>query len=591
MNTVNFKIDGVAVSVPAGTTVLEAAKIAGVKIPTLCYLKDINEIGACRMCVVEAGGRALQAACVYPVEALPKDRATGEVVEIKTNTPAVRKARKVNLELLLSNHDKKCLSCVRSTSCELQALCNEYGVDDENRYKGDLTQTKTDHSSLAIVRNNAKCVLCRRCVAVCEKVQNVGVIGPVARGFKTQVLPAWDMGLAETGCINCGQCIAVCPTGALTEKDDTQEVFAALNDKDKYVVVQTAPAVRAALGEEFGIPMGTSVTGKMAAALRRLGFDKVYDTDFAADLTIMEEATELIHRVTEGGVLPMITSCSPGWIKFCETYYPEFMPNLSTCKSPHEMEGAVIKSYFAEKNNIDPHKIVVVSVMPCTAKKYECKRPEMGHDGMSDVDIVITTRELARMIKLAGINFNRLPDEDFDEMLGESSGAAVIFGVTGGVMEAALRTAYETIVGKPLAKLEFCDVRGFEGVKEAQYDLNGLEVKVAVAHSTGAASKLLEAVKAGEKSYTFIEVMGCPGGCVNGGGQPIVSPVVREDVDVKGLRAKALYDEDLSKPVRKSHELPAVQKLYDEYFEKPNSHKAHEYLHTHYTQKPLYADK
>ncbi len=590
MNTVNFKIDGVAVSVPAGTTVLEAAKIAGVKIPTLCYMKDINEIGACRMCVVEAGGRALQAACVYPVEALPKDRVTGEVVEVKTNTPAVRKARKVNLELLLSNHDKKCLSCVRSTTCELQSLCNEYGVDDENRYKGDLTETKTDFSSLAIVRNNAKCVLCRRCVAMCDKVQNVGVIGPVARGFKTQILPAWDMGLSETGCINCGQCIAVCPTGALTEKDDTQEVFAALNDKDKYVVVQTAPAVRAALGEEFGIPMGTSVTGKMAAALRRLGFDKVFDTDFAADLTIMEEATELIHRVTEGGVLPMITSCSPGWIKFCETYYPDFIPNLSSCKSPHEMEGAVIKSYFAEKNNIDPHKIVVVSVMPCTAKKYECKRPEMGHDGMSDVDVVITTRELARMIKLAGIDFNRLPDEDFDEMLGESSGAAVIFGVTGGVMEAALRTAYETIVGKTLDKLEFTDVRGFEGVKEAKYDLNGLEVKVAVAHSTGAASKLLDAIKAGEKSYTFIEVMGCPGGCVNGGGQPIVSPVVREDVDVKAVRAKALYDEDLAKPVRKSHELPAIQKLYDEYFEKPNSHKAHELLHTHYTKRPVYAD-
>ncbi len=590
MNTVNFKIDGVAVSVPAGTTVLEAAKIAGVKIPTLCYMKDINEIGACRMCVVEAGGRALQAACVYPVEALPKDRVTGEVVEVKTNTPAVRKARKVNLELLLSNHDKKCLSCVRSTTCELQSLCNEYGVDDENRYKGDLTETKTDFSSLAIVRNNAKCVLCRRCVAMCDKVQNVGVIGPVARGFKTQILPAWDMGLSETGCINCGQCIAVCPTGALTEKDDTQEVFAALNDKDKYVVVQTAPAVRAALGEEFGIPMGTSVTGKMAAALRRLGFDKVFDTDFAADLTIMEEATELIHRVTEGGVLPMITSCSPGWIKFCETYYPDFIQNLSSCKSPHEMEGAVIKSYFAEKNNIDPHKIVVVSVMPCTAKKYECKRPEMGHDGMSDVDVVITTRELARMIKLAGIDFNRLLDEDFDEMLGESSGAAVIFGVTGGVMEAALRTAYETIVGKTLDKLEFTDVRGFEGVKEAKYDLNGLEVKVAVAHSTGAASKLLDAIKAGEKSYTFIEVMGCPGGCVNGGGQPIVSPVVREDVDVKAVRAKALYDEDLAKPVRKSHELPAIQKLYDEYFEKPNSHKAHELLHTHYTKRPVYAD-
>ena len=585
---INFKIDGVPVSVPAGTTVLEAAKQAGIKIPTLCYMKDINEIGACRMCVVEAGGRALQAACVYPVDSLPRDRVTGEVCEVKTNTPAIRKARKVNLELLLSNHDKKCLSCVRSTNCEFQALCNEYGVENENQYAGAMTETTVDNSSLAIVRNNAKCVLCRRCVAVCEKVQSVGVIGPVARGFKTQILPAWNMALAETGCINCGQCIAVCPTGALTEKDDTKEVFAALADPKKYVVVQPAPAVRAALGEEFGIPMGTSVTGKMACALRRLGFNKVFDTDFAADLTIMEEANELIARVQNKGVLPMITSCSPGWIKFCETYYPDFLPNLSTCKSPHEMEGAVIKSYFAEKNGIDPHDIVVVSVMPCTAKKYECKRPELGHDGMSDVDIVITTRELARMIKLAGINFAALPDEDFDEMLGESTGAAVIFGVTGGVMEAALRTAYEVITGSKLEKLEFMDVRGFEGVKEAAYNLNGLELKVAIASSTGAASKLLDAVKSGEKSYTFIEVMGCPGGCVNGGGQPIVSPVVREDVDVKGLRAKALYDEDAAKAIRKSHELPAVAKLYDEYFEKPNSHKAHELLHTTYTKRNLY---
>ena len=590
MNMVNFKIDGVPVSVPAGTTLLEAAKQAGIKIPTLCYMKDINEIGACRMCVVEAGGRALQAACVYPVEALPKNRATGEYVEVKTNTPAVRNARKVNLELLLSNHDKRCLSCVRSTTCEFQALCREYGVEDENHYVGPMTEAVQDLDGVAILRDNAKCVLCRRCVAVCQKVQDVGVIGPVARGFKTQILPAWNMALSDTACINCGQCINVCPVGALTEKDDTKEVFEALADPEKIVIVQPAPAVRAALGEEFGMPIGTLVTGKMAAALRRLGFDKVFDTDFAADLTIMEEATELIGRVKEGGVLPMITSCSPGWIKFCETYYPEFIPNLSSCKSPHEMEGAVIKSYYAEKAGIDPKKIVVVSVMPCTAKKFECKRPELGHDGMSDVDIVITTRELARMIKLAGIDFARLPDEDFDEMLGESSGAAVIFGVTGGVMEAALRTAYETIVGQPLEKLDFVDVRGFEGVKEASYNLNGLEVKVAVAHSTGAASKLLDAIKAGEKSYTFIEVMGCPGGCVNGGGQPIVSPIIREDVDVKGLRAKALYSEDAGKAVRKSHELPAIQKLYDEYFEKPNSHKAHELLHTHYTARPKYKD-
>ena len=587
MSDVTLKIDGVSVTVPAGTTVLEAAKIAGIRIPTLCYMKDVNEIGACRMCLVETGGRAPAAACVMPVEALPRNRATGEI-NVKTNTPLLRSIRKTNLELLLSNHDKKCLSCPRNTNCELQQLCREYGVEDENRFAGSMTKAVVDTSSLAIVRNNAKCILCRRCSAVCEKVQKVGVIGPIMRGMDTQISTPWGMTLADTGCINCGQCVAACPTGALSEKDDTDKVWAALADPTKHVVVQSAPAVRAALGEEFGLPIGTSVTGKLAASLRRLGFDKVFDTDFAADLTIMEEATELVGRVKEGGVLPMITSCSPGWIKFCETYYPEFIPNLSSCKSPHEMEGAVIKSYYAEKAGIDPASIVVVSVMPCTAKKYEAARPELGHDGLADVDVVITTRELARMIKQAGIDFTRLPDEQFDEMLGDYSGAAVIFGVTGGVMEAALRTAYEVITGDKLAKLEFTDVRGFEGVKEASYNLNGLELKVAVANSTGAASQLLDAVKAGEKSYTFIEIMGCPGGCVNGGGQPIVSPTVREDVDVKGLRAKALYDEDAALSVRKSHELPAITKLYDEYFGKPNSHKAHELLHTTYTARKKY---
>ncbi len=587
MSDVTLKIDGVSVTVPAGTTVLEAAKIAGIRIPTLCYMKDVNEIGACRMCLVETGGRAPAAACVMPVEALPRNRATGEI-NVKTNTPLLRSIRKTNLELLLSNHDKKCLSCPRNTNCELQQLCREYGVEDENRFAGSMTKAVVDTSSLAIVRNNAKCILCRRCSAVCEKVQKVGVIGPIMRGMNTQISTPWGMALADTGCINCGQCVAACPTGALSEKDDTDKVWAALADPTKHVVVQSAPAVRAALGEEFGLPIGTSVTGKLAASLRRLGFDKVFDTDFAADLTIMEEATELVGRVKEGGVLPMITSCSPGWIKFCETYYPEFIPNLSSCKSPHEMEGAVIKSYYAEKAGIDPASIVVVSVMPCTAKKYEAARPELGHDGLADVDVVITTRELARMIKQAGIDFTRLPDEQFDEMLGDYSGAAVIFGVTGGVMEAALRTAYEVITGDKLAKLEFTDVRGFEGVKEASYNLNGLELKVAVANSTGAASQLLDAVKAGEKSYTFIEIMGCPGGCVNGGGQPIVSPTVREDVDVKGLRAKALYDEDAALSIRKSHELPAITKLYDEYFGKPNSHKAHELLHTTYTARKKY---
>ena len=587
MSDITLKIDGVSVTVPAGTTVLEAAKVAGVRIPTLCYMKDINEIGACRMCLVDAGGRAPAAACVMPVEALPRNRETGEIV-VKTNTPVIRALRKTNLELLLSNHDKKCLSCPRSTNCELQELCREYGVEDEHRFDGSMTDFVVDCSSVSIQRNNAKCILCRRCVAVCNKVQQVGVIGPIMRGMKTQIASPWGMKLADTACINCGQCIAVCPTGALTERDDTEKVWAAIADPAKHVVVQAAPAVRAALGEEFGMEMGISVTGKMIAAMRRLGFDKIFDTGFAADLTIMEEATELVTRVKEGGVLPMITSCSPGWVKFCETYYPDFIPNLSTCKSPHEMEGAVIKSYYAEKAGIDPKDIVVVSVMPCTAKKYEAARPELGHDGLADVDVVITTRELARMIKQAGIEFAKLPNEDFDPMLGDYSGAAVIFGVTGGVMEAALRTAYEVITGEKLAKLEFEAVRGFEGVKEASYNLNGLEVKVAVAHSTGAAAKLLDAVKAGEKSYTFIEIMGCPGGCVNGGGQPIVSPNLREDIDVKGLRAKALYTEDTNNAIRKSHEMPAIAKLYEEYFEKPNSHKAHELLHTHYTKREKY---
>ena len=587
MNMITLSIDGVKVSVPAGTTVLEAARAAGIRIPTLCYLKGINEIGACRMCLVDTGARAWQAACVLPVEAIAPNRVTGEIT-VKTNTPALREARKTNLELLLSNHNKKCLSCVRSTNCELQALCREYGVDDENRYAGSTTVHPEEYGSAAIVRDNTKCVLCRRCVAVCSKVQKVGVIGAVRRGFNTSINSAWDMSLGETACINCGQCIAVCPVGALTERDSTAEVFAALADPTKHVVVQPAPAVRAALGEEFGMPMGTRCTGKMAAALRRLGFDKVFDTDFAADLTIMEEATELVGRIKNKGVLPMITSCSPGWIKFCETFYPEFLPNLSSCKSPHEMEGAMIKSYYAEKEGIDPRDIVVVSVMPCTAKKFEAARPELGHDGLQDVDIVITTRELARMIKNAGINFTRLPDEDFDSLLGESTGAGVIFGATGGVMEAALRTAYEVVTGKTLENVEFDQVRGLEDIKEATIDLNGTPISVAVAHSTGAASRLLDMVKSGEKNYTFIEVMGCPGGCVNGGGQPIVSPEERVYNDPRVLRAKALYDEDEAKTIRKSHENPEIKKIYAEFLGEPNSHKAHELLHTTYTARSKY---
>ena len=579
-NIISLTIDGVQVQVPQGTTVLEAARQAGIRIPTLCFLKGINEIGACRMCVVDSGARSLQASCVLP--------ATDGMV-VKTNTPEIREYRRNILKLTLSTHEKKCLSCIRSQNCELQKLCQELGVDDDEQYAGVKNEYFVDDLSPSIVRDNNKCVLCRRCVSVCQKVQNVGVIGPVNRGFKTAIESPWEMKLSEMSCINCGQCIVNCPVGALYEKDETKAVWDMIRDPELHVVVQPAPAVRAALGEEFGLPMGTSVTGKMATALHRLGFDQVFDTDYGADLTIMEEANELVERITNGGVLPMMTSCSPGWIKYCETYHPDFLPNLSSCKSPHEMLGAIIKSYYAEKRGIDPRTIRVVSVMPCTAKKFEARRPEMGHDGMADVDAVITTRELARMIKEAGIAFDQLPDSDFDSLLGESTGAGVIFGATGGVMEAALRTAYETITGKTLENVEFHEVRGIEGIKEAEVQIGDSKVLVAVASGTGNATKLLERVKAGEKPYAFIEVMACPGGCVNGGGQPIVSAQTKMTCDVRVERAKALYNEDREKPVRKSHENTEIKALYEDFLKKPGSHLAHELLHTTYQAREKYS--
>lgn len=579
MANINIKINGAEISAPAGSTILEAAKLANIDIPTLCFLKDINEIGACRICVVEVkGAKTLVASCVYPIN---------EGMEIFTNTPRVISSRRKNLELLLSNHDRKCLSCIRSESCELQKLCKDLKIEDESYYDGIRNEYEIDYSAAHMYRDNNKCILCRRCSAVCEKVQGVGVIGANERGFATFLGSAFDMGLGETSCVSCGQCISVCPTGALSEKDFTEQVFDAISDPAKHVVVQTAPAVRAALGEEFGLPIGTGVEGKMAAALRRLGFDKVFDTSFSADLTIMEEANEFLNRVKDGGVLPLITSCSPGWVKYCEHYFPDMTDNLSTCKSPQQMFGAIAKTYYAEKAGIDPKDIVTVSIMPCTAKKFELERDDQDAAGVPDVDISITTRELARMIKRAGLDFLSLPEESFDDPLGRSTGAAVIFGATGGVMEAALRTAVETLTGEALADINFTDVRGIKGIKEATYNVAGMDIRVAVASGLANAHELLTKVQNGEADYHFIEIMGCPGGCVNGGGQPIQPASVRNFTDIRTLRAKALYDYDEANSLRKSHENPDIIRLYEEYLDKPGSHKAHRVLHTSYIKRTV----
>lgn len=581
MNMVNLKINNVPCQAPEGSTILEAAHAVGITIPTLCYLKEIKRVnGACRVCVVEVkGAKNLLPACVYPVS---------EGMEVFTNTKRVQNARKMNLELILSIHNQDCMSCVRNGDCELLRLCKQYGVDKSNAFEGVLPERQDDDSAPHLVKDSSKCIICRRCISTCAENQGVGVINVVERGFNTHIACAFEGKLADSTCIGCGQCIVVCPTAALVERDDTEKVWAALDDPTRHAVVQTAPSVRAALGEEFGLPIGTNVQGKMVAALRRLGFDGVFDTDFAADMTIMEEAHEFLERVKNGGKLPLITSCSPGWVKYCETFHPDFIPNLSSCKSPQQMFGALSKTYYAEKMGLDPRNVYCVSVMPCTAKKFEIGRPDQSAagDGIPDVDVAITTRELARMIHRSGLRFNDLPDEDFDPAMGQATGAGHIFGATGGVMEAALRTAVETLTGEKVEPVEFTQVRGTDAIKEAEYQVAGLTLRVCVVSGTANAGKVLDMVRSGEKQYDMIEVMACPGGCVNGGGQPIQPAPVRNFTDIRALRAKALYDQDEASVLRRSHENPLVQQVYAEFLGEPGSEKAHHILHTSYAPRP-----
>ena len=576
---VTLTIDGVEVKTEKGTTILEAARQVGIDIPTLCFLKDINEMGDCRMCIVEVEGRrGFATSCIQTVE---------EGMKVHTHTPNVLEARHVILDLIISNHAKDCLTCTRSGNCELQALAVKFNVLNVE-FPGEMSKHKIDDLSPSIVRDFNKCILCRRCVAACKKVQGVGAIDCINRGFESCISTVGDHSLNDVNCTNCGQCIEACPTGALHEKETINDVWIKLKDPDSYVVVQTAPAVRVALGEEFGMPIGINVTGKMVTALKRLGFNKVFDTNTGADITIMEEAYELIERLKTNDNLPMITSCSPGWIKYIEMNYPELLPHLSTCKSPHQMFGALIKTYFAKKENIDPKKIYVVSVMPCIAKKYERQRPEMKNDGLFDVDNVITTRELSRMIKQANIEFTTLEDSSFDNPMGEATGAAAIFGTTGGVMEAALRTAQDALTGKCMDKIDFEEVRGEKEIKKATVNIDGNDLKVVAASGLKNARKILEEIKSGNADYQFVEIMACPGGCVMGGGQPIKSSKIRREVDVRKLRADGLYSIDEKSQIRKSHENPVVRKLYKEYLEKPGSYRAHKLLHTHYTKKDKY---